>query len=82
MNKRPSKEELIRLLLIYDTQAEIARYLGVSKQLVNQWLKHYGLSVESSKQLRLKQIGKWFYLYKRDGDTYKLLGKFTQEDLE
>ena len=82
MNKRPSKEELIRLLLIYDTQTEIARHLGVSKQLINLWLKQYGLSVESSKHLKVKQIGKWFYLYKKEGNTYKLFGKFTQEDLE
>ena len=82
MNKRPSKDELIKLLLIYDTQTEIARQLGVSKQLINLWLKQYGLSVESSKHLRIKRIGKWFYLYKKDGNKYKLFGKFTQDDLE
>jgi transposase-like protein len=82
MNKRPNKEELLQLLLTYDTQAEIAKHFGVSKQLVNQWLKHYGLSVESSRHLKVKRIGKWFYLYRKEGDTYKLLGKFTQEDLE
>jgi len=82
MNKRPDKEELLRLLLIYDTQTEIARHLNVSKQLVNSWLKQYGLSVESSKHLKVKQIGKWFYLYKKEGHIYKLFGKFSQEDLE
>jgi hypothetical protein len=80
--KRPSKDELIKLLLVYDTQVEIAKHLGVSKQLVNQWLKQYGISVESSKHLKVKQIGPWFYLYKKEGNTYKLLGKCTQEDLE
>jgi len=82
MNKRPSKEELIKLLLIYDTQTEIARHLNVSKQLVNLWIKQYGLSVESSKHLKVKQIGQWFYLYKKEGHRYKLIGKFTHEDLE
>jgi len=82
MNKRPSKEELIRLLLIYDTQTEVANHLGVSKQLVNLWLRHYGLSVESPKQLRVRKIGPWFYLYKKEGNKYKPFGKFKQEDLE
>jgi len=82
MSKRPSKDELINLLLIYDTQTEIAKHLGVSKQLVNLWLKQYGLSVESSKHLKIKKIGQWFYLYKKEGNIYKLLGKFIEEDLE
>jgi len=82
MNKRPSKEEFLNLLLIYDTQTEIAKHLGVSKQLVNLWLRQYGLSVDSSKQLKIKKIGKWFYLYKKEGNTYKLFGKFTSDDLE
>jgi len=81
MSKRPSRDELIRLLLIYDTQTEIARYLGVSKQLINLWLKQYGLSVENSKHLKIKKIGPWFYLYKKEGNTYKLLGKFKEDDL-
>jgi len=82
MNKRPSKDELIKLLLIYDTQTEIAKHLNVSKQLVNLWLKQYGLSVESSKHLKIRKIGQWFYLYQKEGYTYKVIGKFTQEDLE
>jgi len=82
MNKKPSKEELIKLLLIYDTQTEIAKHLNVSKQLVNLWLKQYGLSVESSRHLKIKKIGQWFYLYKKEGHIYKLIGKFTEEDLE
>ena len=80
--KRPSKEELIKLFLVYDTQTEIAKHLNVSKQLVNLWLKQYGLSVESSKHLKLKKIGQWFYLYKKEGRSFKLIGKFRQEDLE
>jgi Zn-dependent peptidase ImmA (M78 family) len=82
MSKRPSKNELINLLLIYDTQTEIARHLGVSKQLVNLWLRQYGLYVENSKHLKIKKIGQWFYLYKKEGNKYTLIGKFTQEDLE
>jgi len=82
MNKRPSKEEFLNLLLIYDTQTEIAKYLGVSKQLVNLWLRQYGLSVDTPKHLKIKKIGNWFYLYRKEGNTYKLFGKFTSDDLE
>ena len=82
MNKRPSKEELIKLILIYDTQTEIARHLGVSKQLVNLWLKQYGLSVDSPRHLKVKKIGSWFYLYRKEENKYKLIGKFSEKDLE